>query len=245
MARYTVQVKNVSSRATVEDIRSFFSYSGQVKHVDLRRDGQWSQVAIVSFMDLDDVDTAILLSGATIIDQPISVISLEDQDREAGWKHESGVPMVSQSIPAAGEAVTKAQDMVSSMVAKGYVLGKYALSKAKSFDEHRLTATAFSRQASVNKKTENFDKCNTRTSTPNDGYPIRETTKSAIARAHQGVTSALLNNGSALIHNTYIAAGGSWVSNAFQRVGKAAVIVSFRGKENGQYEEMAELRAEA
>lgn len=47
------------------------------------------------------------------------------------WQHSEGPTFV----PSAGEAVSLAQDVVKTMVAKGYVLGVDAVGKAKAFDE--------------------------------------------------------------------------------------------------------------
>lgn len=49
--------------------------------------------------------------------------------------------------------VKKAEDMVSSMLAKGLVLGKDAVNKAKAFDErHRLISNASATVASIDRK---------------------------------------------------------------------------------------------
>lgn len=47
----------------------------------------------------------------------------------------------------------KAEDVVSSMIAKGFILGKDAIAKAKSLDEkHQLTSTASAKVTSFDKK---------------------------------------------------------------------------------------------
>lgn len=47
----------------------------------------------------------------------------------------------------------KAEDVVSTMLAKGFVLGKDAVSRAKSLDQkHQLTSTASAKVASLDKK---------------------------------------------------------------------------------------------
>eukprot|EP00249_Psilotum_nudum_P004623 c18125_g2_i2 orf=615-1055(+) len=146
--------------------------------------------------------------------------------------------------------------MVTSMVSKGILLSKDALNKAKAFDEkHRFTANASSRVASVNKKIGLTEKWNAGTSTVNkraqavnDRYQISEKTRSAFVVAHQGVASAgstIVNNGSALLNNRYILAGGTWLSDAFYRVAKATGDMTFRGKEQGQYEGTLRLSADS
>jgi Ran GTPase-activating protein (RanGAP) involved in mRNA processing and transport len=58
----TVQVTNVSSKATQHDLKEFFSFSGEIQHIELEKDGGGSQVAYVTFKDAQALDTALLLS---------------------------------------------------------------------------------------------------------------------------------------------------------------------------------------
>ncbi|KAI7733065.1 hypothetical protein M8C21_033422 [Ambrosia artemisiifolia] len=53
----------------------------------------------------------------------------------------------------AGEAVTLAQDVVKTMIAKDNVLGKDALIKAKAFDEsHQVSASAAAKVAELSER---------------------------------------------------------------------------------------------
>lgn len=247
MKGYTVQVNNVSSRATVRDLQNFFSFSGRISNIDLRSDGQWSQVALVTFKDAEALDTAVLLSGATIVDQPVSVLSLEDVDQEVGWEEQAVQPVIHQ--PNSSQAVTRAQDMVTSMLSKGYVLGKDALTKAKSFDEkHQFTANATSRVASFKKRIGLADKLNAGASavnmhvrSVNDKYHITERTVSVYVYAHQGVKSA----GTVIANNKLVQSGSMWVSSAFYRVAKVAGDVTYNIKGRMGTPEAPKLRAAA
>lgn len=63
--------------------------------------------------------------------------------------------MKEKTCQAATESavVKKAEDMVSCILAKGFILGKDAVSKAKSFDErHQLTTKASATVASFDQK---------------------------------------------------------------------------------------------
>jgi hypothetical protein len=75
----TVQVTNVSSKATQHDLKEFFSFSGEIQHIELEKDGGGSQVAYVTFKDARALDTALLLSGAVIVDQAVNIFPLEDE----------------------------------------------------------------------------------------------------------------------------------------------------------------------
>ena len=129
----------------------------------------------------------------------------------------------------------KAEDVVSSMLAKGFILGKDAIAKAKSVDEkHQLTSTASARVASLDKKIGFTDKINTATVVVGEKvrevdhkYQVSEKTKSAIAAAEQTVSNA----GSAIMKNRYVLTGATWVTGAFSKVAKAAEEVGQMAKE--------------
>lgn len=134
----------------------------------------------------------------------------------------------------AGSAIQKTEDVVSSMLAKGFTLGKDALNKAKSFDErHQLTSTASSKVASLDQKIGLSEKISVGTTVVNEKvremdekFQVSEKTKAAVSNA-----------GSALMANRYVLTGASWVSQTFQRVAKAAVDVSQKTKEKVLAEE--------
>ncbi|KAH7437254.1 hypothetical protein KP509_05G062300 [Ceratopteris richardii] len=247
MKGYTVQVNNVSLRATVQDVQTFFSFSGKISKIDLRSDGNWSQVALVTFKDEDALHTALLLSGATIVDQPISVFSLEDIDQEVGWEEQAMHPVIHTGDSY--EVVTKAQDMVTRMLSKGYVLGKDALEKAKSFDErHQLSSNARSRAATMTKRFGLAEKLNAGASavnmtiqSVNNKYNITDKTVSVYIYAHQGIKTA----GTAIANNRLIQSGSFWVSAAFYRVAKVAGDVTYNIKEKMGSAELPKVRAAA
>eukprot|EP00250_Pteridium_aquilinum_P013696 c21511_g1_i3 orf=246-629(-) len=125
MPTRTVKVSNLSHKATDRDIHDFFSFSGAIDCIDVQsEDGL--KVAFVTFKEPESLDTAVLLSGATIVDQIVSITEVEDYHPSTGLDSSNPV------VPAAGTAgiggaVTRAQDVISSMLAKGYDLGKDAM----------------------------------------------------------------------------------------------------------------------
>jgi len=129
----------------------------------------------------------------------------------------------------------KAEDVVTSMIAKGFILGKDALNRAKSFDErHQLTSTATAKVASLDQKVGFTEKINAGTVMVNDKvkemdekFQVSEKTKSAISVAEQSVSNA----GSALMKNRYVLTGATWVTGAYNRVAKAAEEVGQKTKE--------------
>lgn len=145
-------------------------------------------------------------------------------------------------VPVGGDNVVhKAEDVVSSMLAKGFTLGKDAVGKAKAFDDkHGFTSTAGAKVASIDKKIGLSEKFTMGTSVVNEKvkemdqkFQVSDKTKSALAAAEQTVSSA----GSAIMKNRYVFTSASWVTSAFSKVAKAATDVGTMTKEKMSAEE--------
>ncbi|KAG2273756.1 hypothetical protein Bca52824_056311 [Brassica carinata] len=231
MAIRSVKVGNLSSGATEHDIKEFFSFSGEVETIDIQGS---EHSAYVTFKDPQGAETAVLLSGASIADQSV-VIELATNYTPPAAPHAE-----TQSGGAAESVVQKAEDVVSSMLAKGFILGKDAVGKAKAFDEKLgFTSTATAGVASIDQKIGLSQKFTAGTSLVNDkikevdqSLQVSERTKSAYASAEQTVSSA----GNAVMKNRYVLTGVSWAAGAFSRVAKAAGEVSQKTKEKVEAE---------
>lgn len=140
-----------------------------------------------------------------------------------------------------GTAINKAQDVVTGMLAKGFILGKDAMNKAKAFDEkHGLTENASAKVTSFDKKIGFTEKITAGTTAVNEKvksvdqkFQVSEKTKSAFAAAEQKVNNA----GSALMKNKYVFTSAAWVTGAFNKVAKAAEDVGLKTKEKVQLAE--------
>ncbi|KAL2921431.1 Binding partner of ACD11 1 [Bienertia sinuspersici] len=236
----SVKVCNVSLGASEQDIKEFFSFSGEIEHIELRSENERSQTAYVTFKDAQGAETAVLLSGATIVDQSVT-IALAPDYKPPVTASVSPMATDNQNSGEAGTPVQKAEDVVTTMLAKGFVLGKDALNQAKSFDEkHRFTSTASATVASLDQKIGLSNKITMGTTLVNDKmkevdqkYLVSEKTKTAFAAAEQGVSNA----GSAVMKNRYVLTGVSWVTGAFSRVAKAAEDVGQKTREKMAEEE--------
>ncbi|XAR54783.1 hypothetical protein NMG60_11030081 [Bertholletia excelsa] len=236
MSIRTVKVSNVSLGATEQDIKEFFSFSGDIEYVEVQSDTEWSQTAFVTFEDSQGAETAILLSGATIVDQTVT-ITLAPHYQLPPAASAPPLRTESRTVNGAGSASAfrKAEDAVSGMLAKGVILGKGAVKKAKSFDEkHKLTSTASSKVASFDKKIGLSEKIGIGTSAVNgkvreidQKFHISGRTKSAFAATEQKVSSA----GSTIVKNRYVSTGASWVKGAFNKVASTAGEVGQKTKE--------------
>lgn len=140
---------------------------------------------------------------------------------------------MNQFVSTPGEAVTLAQEVVKTMVVKGYVLGKDAFARAKAFDEsHHVTATAAAKVAELSSRIGLTQKINAGMETMKsaDGkYHAYDITKSAASVAGTAVLAAATFTGrtavaaaNAAVNSTYFAKGALWVSGALSRAAEAA-----------------------
>ncbi|XP_041015169.1 binding partner of ACD11 1-like [Juglans microcarpa x Juglans regia] len=234
MPMTTVKVNNISLGASEQDIKEFFSFSGKIEYVELRSEEERSQVAYVTFKETQEAETAVLLSGATIVDQSVTIALAPEYELPAAAA--SALPTETDDKSGGSEsAILKAEDVVSSMLAKGFNLGKDALNKAKAFDEkHQFTSTATAKVASLDQKIGISEKVSAGTILVTDKvremdekFQVSEKTKTAFSAAEQTVSSA----GSAIMKNRYVLTGASWVTGAFSKVAKAAGEVGQKAKE--------------
>ncbi|KAL4341864.1 hypothetical protein GQ457_08G006120 [Hibiscus cannabinus] len=228
----TVKVSNVSLLATEQDINEFFIFSGEIEYVEMQRDNERSQVAYITFKDHQGAETAVLLTFVNIELAPDYKLpdSFTTQATGNGEQAEAGF--------------TKAEDVVSTMLAKGFIIGKDALSKAKAFDEkHQLTSTASAKIASLDQKTGLSEKFSAGKTVVNEKmrevdqkYQVSEKSKSALAAAEKSVSTAK----SSAMKNRYALAGAAWFTAAYKRVAKAAEDVGQKTREKVLAEEEAQ-----
>lgn len=171
----------------------------------------------------------MLLTGATIVDMAVIVTPATDYELPAS------VLAVLEPKDAKPSALQKAEDIVGTMLAKGFILGRDALDKAKALDEkHQLSSTATARVSSFDKRIGLSEKISVGTSAVNDKvkemdqkYQVSEKTRSALAAAEQSVSTA----GSAIMKNRYVLTGAAWVTGAFSKVANSANDVGAKAKE--------------
>ncbi|KAK1271823.1 hypothetical protein QJS04_geneDACA012705 [Acorus gramineus] len=75
----SVQVLNIPSKTTQEDLITFFSYCGSVDEIQLKRsnNGNQTQEALVTFRQPYARQTALLLNDATISGNRVRVLPVE------------------------------------------------------------------------------------------------------------------------------------------------------------------------
>ncbi|XP_020979303.1 binding partner of ACD11 1 isoform X2 [Arachis ipaensis] len=202
---YMVEVTGLSPKTTEKDLHHFFAFSGAIEHVEIVRSGDCACTAYVTFKDAYSQETACLLST---------------QHRD-------------QFVSSAGEAVTAAQEVVKTMLAKGYVLSKDALAKAREFDEsHQVSATATAKVSELSERLRLADKISTgvgAVKSVDQKYNISEIARSAASATGRSVAAA----GDSVVNSSYFSKGALWLSGALTRAAHVASDLGARG--DGQH----------
>ncbi|KAJ0988339.1 hypothetical protein J5N97_006695 [Dioscorea zingiberensis] len=239
---YIVEVTNLSSNATERDVYDFFSFSGAIEHIEIIRSGDYASTAYVTFKEPHALETAVLLSGATIVDQRVCITRWGQNEDASGiwdrpsWRIEDDYESTSMEAghfkTTPREAVTMAQEVVTTMLSKGYILSKDALSKAKAFDEsHRVSATAAAKVAELSKRIGLTDKVYAGVDavrSVDERYHVSETTKMAVSATGKAAAAAA----ETVMNSSYFAAGALWLSGTLNKAAQATADLANRGSKN-------------
>ncbi|XP_019157109.1 PREDICTED: binding partner of ACD11 1-like [Ipomoea nil] len=234
---YTVEVTGLSPNASDKEVYEFFSYCGDIEHLEIIRLSDYVSLAYVTFKEAYGVETALLLSGSAIVDQCVRITRLEDKlDAHDPFffsrmdnQSSSQVTHANEFVSTPGEAVTIAQQVVTTMIAKGYVLSKDALAKAKAFDEeHQVSSTAAAKVAELSMKIGLTDKINSgveAVKSVDEKYHVSEITKNAASYTGKTAIAAA----AAVVNSSYFAKGALWVSGVLDRAAKATADLGKKG----------------
>ncbi|XP_076953179.1 binding partner of ACD11 1-like [Bidens hawaiensis] len=251
MQTRTVHVGHLSDLATEREIHEFFSFSGDIEQVQICRDSQQHKTAFVMFKDPKALEIALLLSGATIVDQIVSITPAENYvpkselrevhevDNDVSMTPENSSPSAPESnssSPRSGNVyMSKAQVVVSSVLAKGSAIKQDAVNKAKAFDEkHQLRANATARVNSFEKRVKLSEKFNVGVSVVNEKVKsvdqklqVSDKTMAALLAAER----KLNDTGSAVKSSRYVTAGAAWLNGAFGKVAKAGQVAGTKTRQ--------------
>lgn len=234
---YTVEVTGLSPNASDKEVYEFFSYCGEIEHLEIIRLSDYVSLAYVTFKEAYGLETALLLSGSAIVDQCVRITRLEEKlDAHDPFffsrmdnQSSSQVTHANEFVSTPGEAVTIAQQVVTTMIAKGYVLSKDALAKAKAFDEeHQVSSTAAAKVAELSMKIGLTEKINSgvvAVKSVDEKYHVSEITKSAASYTGKTAIAAA----AAVVNSSYFAKGALWVSGILDRAAKATADLGKKG----------------
>ncbi|PWZ26004.1 Binding partner of ACD11 1 [Zea mays] len=238
----TIKVTNVPLSATAENMKEFFSFSGEIEYVEMRRDSETSQVAYVTFKEFHGADTALLLSGSSMCgDVSVNIAPVEDYELPPEAYSHAGARSPGPGTPT-GEAVKKAEEVVSTMLARGFVLSKDALRRAQSFDgrHQQLLSTATARVASLDRRLGLSDKFSLGTAAARGAARGVDERFQVTERAWGAFSAA----GEVVAGSPYASRGAAWVSAAVGAVARAASDVGTMTMEKvGRAEEEGEASA--
>ncbi|KAH6791140.1 hypothetical protein C2S51_006146 [Perilla frutescens var. frutescens] len=240
--KYMVEVIGLPPEARWEDVYQFFTNCGNIKHLEITRVSYDVSMAHVEFEDAYSVKIALFLSGSEIANQPVAISSCGTYNvdpspyladfHEAEIGSNTVAMRSDQFASTPGEAVTVVQEVVHSMISKGYVLGKDAVSKAKAFDDsHKVSSTAAAKIAELSKKIGLSDKINSGMQAAkciDEKYHVYDMTKSAAT--YSGKTAVAAAN--AVVSSPYFAKGALWVSDVLDRAARAAADLANRNNEH-------------
>ncbi|XVF56850.1 hypothetical protein PTKIN_Ptkin06aG0153500 [Pterospermum kingtungense] len=252
MQTRTVQVKNLSDLASEREIHEFFSFSGDIEHVEIIGEPGQSKTAYVTFKDPKALEIALLLSGATIVDKIVTITSAENYVPKPAF-HEArpadnivSITLAAHSVPSTEQGrtsppssgrmyVNRAQDVVANMLAKGSAIRQDAMNKAKAFDEkHQLTASAsakvisFDRRVGLTEKlTVGISVVNEKVKSVDQRLQVSDKTMAAIFAAERKIN----DTGSAVKSSRYVTAGSAWLNGAFSKVAKAGQVAGAKTRE--------------
>lgn len=144
--------------------------------------------------------------------------------------------------PSPGEAVTVAQQVVKTMIAKGYVLSKDAIGKARALDESQrfssLVATKLAEISHYIGLTQNIQSSMEVVRSADDKYHFSDFTKSAVLVTGTAAVAAATITGkvaaaaaTSVVNSTYFANGALWFSDALGRAAKAAAHMAGGGSD--------------
>ncbi|XP_004288403.1 PREDICTED: uncharacterized protein LOC101310061 [Fragaria vesca subsp. vesca] len=251
MQTRTVQVKQLSDLASEREIHEFFSFSGEIERIQIQREPAQSKTAFVTFKDAKALEIALLLSGATMVDQIVTISPVEnyvpiDETQEIRMVESAVCAAPAENVSPNAEDknsspnngrvyVNRAQDVVSCMFAKGSAIGQDAVNKAKAFDEkHRLTASASEKVTSFDKRvglteklTVGLSVVNEKVKSVDQRLQVSDKTMAAIFAAER----KLNDTGSAVKTSRYVTAGAAWFNGAFSKVSKAGQVAGTKTRE--------------
>ncbi|XP_022857830.1 binding partner of ACD11 1-like [Olea europaea var. sylvestris] len=249
MQTRTIEVLRVSDLASEREIHEFFSFSGEIENLEIHREPGQSKTAFVTFKDPKALEIALLLSGATIVDQIVTIVPAEkyvpqpvdqevrvvDNASSMSQENNSPVPEGKMSPTNGSVYVSKAQDVVSNMIAKGLAIRQDAMNKAKAFDEkHQLTANASARVNSFDRRVGLTEKLtvgitvvNEKVKSVDQRFQVSDKTVAALMAAER----KLNDTGSAVKSSRYVTSGAAWLNGAFSKVAKAGQVAGTKTKE--------------
>jgi RNA recognition motif-containing protein len=138
----TVNVENISTKTSEDEIKSFFSFCGKIQSISVKPSGNDAQTASVTFEKTAAAKTALLLDNTQLGPNSVQVSSAKSLDEIAGEKSASAEEAKDGDHHIEQEQKPRAR-IFAEYLAHGYVISDKAIESALAADKQHGYSTKF------------------------------------------------------------------------------------------------------
>jgi len=138
----TVNVENISTKTSEDEIKSFFSFCGKIQSISVKPSGTDAQSASVTFEKAAAAKTALLLDNTQLGPNSVQVSSSKSIDEIAGDKSVPAEEAKDGDHHIEQEQKPRAR-IIAEYLAHGYVISDKAIEKALAVDKSNGYSTKF------------------------------------------------------------------------------------------------------
>lgn len=138
----TVNVENISTKTSEDEIKSFFSFCGKIQSISVKPSGEDTQSASVTFEKPAAAKTALLLDNTQLGPNPVQVTSAKSIDEIAGDKAASAEEAKDGDHHIEQEQKPRAR-IIAEYLAHGYVISDKAIESALAVDKQNGYSAKF------------------------------------------------------------------------------------------------------
>jgi hypothetical protein len=138
----TVNVENISTKTSEDEIKSFFSFCGKIQSISVKPSGNDAQSASVTFEKTAAAKTALLLDNTQLGPNSVQVSSAKSIDEIAGDKSASAEEAKDGDHHIEQEQKPRAR-IIAEYLAHGYVISDKAIESALAADKQHGYSSKF------------------------------------------------------------------------------------------------------
>jgi RNA recognition motif-containing protein len=138
----TVNVENISTKTSEDEIKSFFSFCGKIQSISVKPSGNDAQSASVTFEKTAAAKTALLLDNTQLGPNSVQVSSAKSLDEIAGEKATSAEEAKDGDHHIEQEQKPRAR-IFAEYLAHGYVISDKAIESALAADKQHGYSSKF------------------------------------------------------------------------------------------------------
>lgn len=138
----TVNVENISTKTSEDEIKSFFSFCGKIQSLNVKPTGEDTQSASVTFEKTAAAKTALLLDNTQLGPNSVQVSSTKSIDEIAG-EHAASAEEAKDGEQHIEQEQKPRARIFAEYLAHGYVLSDKAIESALAADKQNGYSTKF------------------------------------------------------------------------------------------------------